>query len=148
MLNIFLYVYLQPVYSFQWVCLHIFYSYSNWIVYFLTYFSVEFWVFVHTSDASSSLDMWFANIFSWWELFSFSYKGPWGFPDDSDGKESVSNAGRPGFDPWAGKIPWRGKPQPTPVFWPGELHGQVLLHGGAWQATVYGVAKSQTRLSD
>ena len=28
--------------------------------------------------------------------------------------------GRPGFDPWVGKIPWRRKWQPTPVFLPGE----------------------------
>ena len=27
---------------------------------------------------------------------------------------------RPGFDPWAGKIPWRRIP--TPVFWPREFH--------------------------
>ena len=31
--------------------------------------------------------------------------------------------GSPGFDPWVGKIPWRGKWQPTPVFLPGEFHG-------------------------
>ena len=30
---------------------------------------------------------------------------------------------RPGFDPWVGKIPWRRKRLPTPVFWPGEFHG-------------------------
>ena len=28
------------------------------------------------------------------------------------------------FDPWVGKIPWRRKRQPTPVFLPGESHGQ------------------------
>ena len=28
------------------------------------------------------------------------------------------------FDPWGGKIPWRRKWQPTPVFLPGESHGQ------------------------
>ena len=27
------------------------------------------------------------------------------------------------FDPWVGKIPWRRKRLPTPVFWPGEFHG-------------------------
>ena len=38
--------------------------------------------------------------------------------------------GRPGFDPWVGKIPWRRKWQPTPVFLPGESHGQrSRLHG-------------------
>ena len=30
--------------------------------------------------------------------------------------------GRPGFDPWLGKIPWRRERLPTPVFWPGEFH--------------------------
>ena len=30
--------------------------------------------------------------------------------------------GRPGFDPWVGKIPWRSERLPTPVFWPGEFH--------------------------
>ena len=30
---------------------------------------------------------------------------------------------RAGFDPWVGKIPWRRKRLPTPVFWPREFHG-------------------------
>ena len=38
---------------------------------------------------------------------------------------------RPGFDPWFGKIPWRRGWQPTPVFWPGESHGQRSLAGGS-----------------
>jgi len=37
--------------------------------------------------------------------------------------------GRPGFDPWVGKIPWRRTRQPTPVLYPGELHGQRSLAG-------------------
>ena len=44
-----------------------------------------------------------------------------GFPCGSDGKESTCKAGDPGFDPWVGKIPWRGAWQPTPVFLPGEF---------------------------
>ena len=32
-------------------------------------------------------------------------------------------------DPWVGKIPWRRKWQPTPVFLPGEFHGQRTLAG-------------------
>ena len=28
------------------------------------------------------------------------------------------------LDPWVAKIPWRRKWQPTPVFSPGEFHGQ------------------------
>ena len=31
--------------------------------------------------------------------------------------------GRPGSDPWVGKIPQRRERLPTPVFWPGEFHG-------------------------
>ncbi|CAI9153668.1 unnamed protein product [Rangifer tarandus platyrhynchus] len=31
------------------------------------------------------------------------------------------------FDPRVRKIPWRSKRQPTPVFWPGESHGQRSL---------------------
>ena len=30
-------------------------------------------------------------------------------------------------DPWVGKIPWRRTWQPTPVFLPGEFHGQRSL---------------------
>ena len=35
--------------------------------------------------------------------------------------------GRRGLDPWVGKITWRQKRQPTPVFFPGEFHGQRSL---------------------
>ena len=31
--------------------------------------------------------------------------------------------GRPGFDPWFGKIPWSRERLPTPVVWPGEFRG-------------------------
>ena len=37
--------------------------------------------------------------------------------------------GRPGFDPWVGKIPRRRKWQPTPVFLPEEPHGWRSLVG-------------------
>ena len=46
-------------------------------------------------------------------------------------KKPPANAGdkRCRFDPWVGKIPWRRKWQPTPVFLPGESHGQRNLVG-------------------
>ncbi|CAN0569506.1 unnamed protein product [Rangifer tarandus platyrhynchus] len=53
------------------------------------------------------------------------------------GEESNCHYGRCGFNPWVGKISWRRKWQPTPVFLPGEFHGR-----GAWQATVHGVTES------
>ena len=37
--------------------------------------------------------------------------------------------GRPGFNPWVGKIPWRRERLPTPVFWPGEFHGLYSSQG-------------------
>ena len=36
---------------------------------------------------------------------------------------------RHGFDPWVGKMPWGRAWQPTPVFLPGESHGQRSLEG-------------------
>ena len=33
------------------------------------------------------------------------------------------------FNPWVGKIPWRTKWQPTPVFLPGESRGRRSLAG-------------------
>ena len=33
------------------------------------------------------------------------------------------------FDPWVGKMPWRRKWPPTPVFLPGKSHGQRSLAG-------------------
>ena len=62
----------------------------------------------------------------------------------TDGKVSVYQCRRPGFDPGVGKIPRRRKWQPTPVLLPRKSHGRRSLV----QATVPGVAKSQTRLSD
>ena len=57
-----------------------------------------------------------------------------GFPCGASDQESTCNAGkRCGFDPWTRKIPWRRAWQPTPVFMPGESHGQRSLVGyGLW----------------
>ena len=37
--------------------------------------------------------------------------------------------GRPGLRPLVGKIPWRMEWLPTPVYLPGEFHGQMSLVG-------------------
>ena len=52
-----------------------------------------------------------------------------GLPNDSDGKESACNAEDPGFIPGLGRSLGEGKWQPTPVFLPGESHGQRSLVG-------------------
>ena len=49
------------------------------------------------------------------------------FPSGASGKESACQCRRCrryGFDPWVGKILWRRKHQPIPVFFPGNFHGQ------------------------
>ena len=52
------------------------------------------------------------------------------FPRGSAGKKkNLPAIGRPGFDPWVGKIPWRRERLPTPVFRPGEFHG-LYSQGG------------------
>ena len=43
------------------------------------------------------------------------------------GKSICSQCGRPRFDPWVRKIPWRRKWQPTPVSVPGESRGKRSL---------------------
>ena len=45
------------------------------------------------------------------------------------GEEFPSQCRRCGFDPWVGKIPWRRKWHPTPVFLPRKSHGQRSLVG-------------------
>ena len=54
------------------------------------------------------------------------------FPGGTSGKELTCQCRRHkrhGFDPWVRKIPRRSAWQPTPVFLPGESHGQRSLAG-------------------
>ena len=59
------------------------------------------------------------------------------FPCSSAGKESACNAGDLGLIPRSGR-----KWQPTPVFLPGESHGQRSLASYTWGH------KSRAQLSD
>jgi len=58
-----------------------------------------------------------------WLLFTGS------FPGFTSGKEPACQYRRLShrLSPWVGKIPWRRAWQPTPVFLPGESHGQRNL---------------------
>ena len=65
------------------------------------------------------------------------------FPGDSFSKESISNAGDPGWISGSGRSPGGGHDNP--------LQCSCLENptdGGAWRATVHGVTKSRTRLRD
>ena len=49
---------------------------------------------------------------------------------------SATDVKRHGSDPWVRKIPWRRAWQPSPVFLPGESHGQRSLAGySPWDHT-------------
>ena len=66
-----------------------------------------------------------------------------GFPGSSDSKTSTFSVGDLGSIPGLGRSPGGGHGNP--------LQYSCLenpMDGGAWQATVHGVAKSRTRMSD
>ena len=58
-------------------------------------------------------------------------------------KKSTCKCKKCRFDPWVGKIPWRRKWQPTPVFLPGQFRGERSLGDCS-----HAVAKSWTWLSN
>ena len=51
----------------------------------------------------------------------------WSFSGGSVLKNPPGQCRRHRFDPLVGKIPWKRTWQPTPVFLPGEFHGQRRL---------------------
>ena len=76
-------------------------------------------------------------------IFELSFEGWIGFPGGSDSKASACNVGDPGSSPGSGRSPGEGNGNP--------LQFSCLenpMDRGAWWATVHGVAKRQTRLSD
>ena len=65
------------------------------------------------------------------------------FPGGSHGKVSAYDAGDLGSIPGLGRFPGEGNGNPLPY-----SCLENPMDGGAWLATVHGVTKSQTRLSD
>ena len=66
-----------------------------------------------------------------------------GIPDGSYGKESFCNAGDPGSFPGLGRLPEEGNSYPLQY-----SCRENSMDRGAWRATVHGVTKSHTQLSD
>ena len=66
-----------------------------------------------------------------------------GYASGSGGKDSALTAGDPEFDPCVGRPPGEGNGNPLQYFCL-----EKYMDRGAWQATVHGVAKNQTQLSD
>ena len=65
------------------------------------------------------------------------------FSGGSDGKESSYSVGNLGSIPRLGRSPGGGHGYPLQF-----SHLENSMHRGAWWATVHGVAKSGTQLSD
>ena len=63
----------------------------------------------------------------WWECKLVQPLWTLGFPGGSVVKNLPANVEVMGRFSWIGKIPWRRKWQPTPVFLPGKFHGQRNL---------------------
>ena len=68
-----------------------------------------------------------------------SLQNIYGFPGDSDGKESACNAGDPGSIPGLERSPEEGNGDTLQY-----LCLEKCVDRGAWQATVHRVSKSQT----
>ena len=66
-----------------------------------------------------------------------------GFPGGLDGKESACNARDLGSIPRSGRSSGEGNGNPLQY-----SCLENLMDRGAWQATVHGIARSQTQLSD
>ena len=66
-----------------------------------------------------------------------------GFPGGSEGKASAYSAGDLGSIPGSGRSPGEGNGNPVQY-----SCLENPMDRGAWWATVHGIAKSQTRLSD
>ena len=78
------------------------------------------------------------------------------FPGGSAGKKIRLQCGRPGFDLWVGKIPWRRERLPTSVFWPEEFrelyspkgHKEfttVIVTSGIYRVTIIILRRVQRR---
>ena len=74
-------------------------------------------------------------------LYSFNSRG---FLDGSDGKESAWSAGDPGLIPESGRFLGKGMAT-TPLFLPGESHGQRCLEGyNPWACKAWDTAEQLT----
>ena len=72
-------------------------------------------------------------------VFLFVFTRLSGLPGSLDGKQSTCNAGDLGLIPGSGRSPGEGNDNPLQYFCL-----ENPMDGGAWQATVHGVAKSRT----
>ena len=98
----------------------------------LTHFKTGLWESKNKDTVSSALDYGRIGNTKPHAIFRKQVFMLKGFPGGTSGKEPACQCRRckrRGFDRWSGKLPWRRAWQPTPVFLPGESHGQRSLEG-------------------
>ena len=86
---------------------------------------------IYTHWFSSYLILWLTPVFYCIlskAIFAWPLS-PWGLSRRLSSKKICLPSRRHRFDLWVGKIPWRRKWQPTPVFLPGKSHRQRSLAG-------------------
>ena len=69
----------------------------------------------------------------WSNTYAYARTTWEGLPRWLGGEESTCQCRRCRFNPWVGKVSWRRKWLPTPVFLPGKSHGQRSLAGNSPQ---------------
>ena len=110
-----------------------------------THSSVLAWRIPGTGEPGGPLSMGSHRVgHDWSDLAAAasSFWSGWLIPGGSDDKSVCLQCGRPGFNPWVWKIPWRnGNPLQYCCL-------ENPMDGGAWWVTVHGIAKSWTRLSN
>ena len=90
--------------------------------------SIFLWMLAHTFMISKSVLSAMKHLSD--QSFFFKISNPsTEIPDGSAGKPAAYPCRRRWRDPRVRKIPWRREWQPTPVFFPGESHGQRSLAG-------------------
>ena len=88
-----------------------------------THSSILAWRSSRTEDPGRLQSMEFQIVYM---LLKIVFAYILGFSGGSDGRICLQ-CGRLKFDPWVGKIPWRIAWLSTPIFLPGEFHGQRSL---------------------
>ena len=80
---------------------------------------------------NSDQDLFLVQVWIWCKFGPKRFGPSWGFLGDASDKDLACQYKRKRkrcrFDPRVWKIPWRRKWQPTPIFLPGESHGQRSL---------------------
>ena len=147
-------VYLGFLLIFDWVCVLFCFFFCYWVVWTICVFEINFLsitlfanIFSHSIGClfilfivSFAMQKLVSLIRS--HLFLLSFLLPWAadlrkcccdlcqrirLPRWLSGKESACQCRRCWFSLWVGKMPWKRKWQPTPVFLSGKSHGQRSL---------------------